>query len=415
MGSTAGRAYDDIPYARFLFDGTRPRYLAALAHLHGLKPPAPVSARVLELGCAAGDNLIALATEAPGAEHLGIDISPRQIEVAQTQAAAQGLTNVRFECVDLLDLELDGQRFDFIIAHGLFSWVPDEVRERLFGICRDHLSDHGIAYISYNTLPGWTVKEALAEMVRLETADAGDFDAKLARANGAFDTFSALFADADPERVPHAWLVWAELASMTAKDPRVLVHDELEHTNDPCYLLQFVDWAGEYGLSHFADANRVGFCLSALPAELRTIIGQRGLSWLHAQQYLDYREWRSFRASVLCRGGRHPLAMPDPARLDPVRLRVRVEPFDAGSDTADGRIVYRRADSGDESVVMILANPDRQALLQALGPSGTRTFGMARDIVLGPAGNKDADDAALRAFVMEGIARGWLEISGHQS
>ena len=51
-----------------------------MGKLFGLNTAAPTQCRVLELGCAAGLNLIAMAALLPESTFVGIDLSPVQIE-----------------------------------------------------------------------------------------------------------------------------------------------------------------------------------------------------------------------------------------------------------------------------------------------------------------------------------------------
>ena len=57
--------YDSVPYPRHAYGFTHPDRLATLATLHGLEPPPIERARILELGCASGSNLVPMAYEMP--------------------------------------------------------------------------------------------------------------------------------------------------------------------------------------------------------------------------------------------------------------------------------------------------------------------------------------------------------------
>src|SRR5262245_19896617 len=147
--------YDQVPYQSHPFPHTQPPRLAAIATLFGLNPPPVPTARILEIGCAAGGNLIPLAARFPDATCLGIDLSSVQIRQAVPRVQALGLRNLELRRQSVTDLGADEGPFDYVICHGVYSWVPQSVREAILRVCAERLSDNGIAIVSYNVLPGW--------------------------------------------------------------------------------------------------------------------------------------------------------------------------------------------------------------------------------------------------------------------
>src|SRR3954469_5814203 len=156
--------YDEVPYANLPFAQARPSVFATVAALHGLTPPDPRSARVLEVGCGAGANLAGIAAANPGATAVGIDLAASAIAEGRETAAAAGLENLRFEVGDVLALAAgELGEFDYVIAHGLYAWSAEPVREAALAACRSHLAADGIAYVSYNTHPGGHLRRMLRE------------------------------------------------------------------------------------------------------------------------------------------------------------------------------------------------------------------------------------------------------------
>ena len=116
MKGFAGTTYDEVPYMAASFANTHPEVLAVTALMRGLDPPPLAGARVLELGCARGANLVPMAWSMPGAEFVGVDLSRKQIEEAQALAAATGTSNVTFHAMDLRDLDESFGEFDYIVG-----------------------------------------------------------------------------------------------------------------------------------------------------------------------------------------------------------------------------------------------------------------------------------------------------------
>lgn len=335
-------AYRDVHYDSKVFWQTHPLHIAALASLYSLSPAEPGKARVLELGCGTGENLNAIARSLPSATLLGIDLVQEQIEVARKDASRAKLDNVQFVAADLLDYDFAGQGFDYIIAHGLLSWVPDAVKTRVFEVCRDHLSEQGLAYISYNVYPGWSTASDLNQLVRLEAADARGTDAKLASVKGTLQFLEDVFDKAEGQAPLHVQVLREEIAVLRAKSDNLVLHDNLGFVNDPFYFHQFVERAGEHGLTYVSDSALHKAWASVWPSPLLVTLGQRPMSRLRAEQYYDLVVQQRFRASLLCRSACEPTEHLDPERVRRLYAWMTVKPT---GDTAPGKpTTYQQQD-----------------------------------------------------------------------
>ena len=146
------------------------------------------TARVLEIGCAGGGNLIPFAAAHPQAHVVGIDLSQVQIDQGRARAQALGLDNLELLAGDIARMDLDALgQFDFVIAHGVYSWVPPEVQEALLSAFRRLLAPEGVAYVSYNVYPGWKSKEILRDAMLLASGDSTTPDEKVREARGMVD------------------------------------------------------------------------------------------------------------------------------------------------------------------------------------------------------------------------------------
>ncbi len=292
---TTAAAYEDFQYENLAFRNTHPDWLGTVGRIFGMDPAPADGCRVLELGCGPGGNLMPLAELLPGSEFVGVDLSSSQIARARTDAAAIGVTNVRFEAMDIRDVP-DWGPFDYVICHGVFSWVPDDVRRRILAIASEQLSPQGIAYVSYNTLPGWHARGMLRAILRRVVPEGPPQEmARTAR------TFLHILRTQTPERLPlGAWLR-GELALLDQLSDRYLYFEYLVDENVPLYFDEFLQLASDAGLQHLGDADVSSMLPSQLGDEGERFVDSITRTQLEQEQLLDYLTIRLFRRTLLCR------------------------------------------------------------------------------------------------------------------
>ena len=156
---------DHISYQSYAFPQSAPPRVAGLAQLFGLTPPPVATARVLELGCASGGNLLPIAARFPDARVVGVDFSPRHVEEARQRIAKLNLVNAEIRLGDIATLDLADEAFDYIICHGVYSWVPPSAREAILRIAGRQLTTNGVAYVSYNVYPGWHLRSIIRDLM----------------------------------------------------------------------------------------------------------------------------------------------------------------------------------------------------------------------------------------------------------
>jgi SAM-dependent methyltransferase len=290
--------YDQTPYRSHPFPLTRPAHLAAVAHLFGLAAPDVATARVLEIGCGGGGNLIPAAAAFPEATFVGIDVSPVQIGQARERAAAAGLANIAFHGASVTEVDASWGAFDYIVCHGVYSWVPAEVRRAILRVTAERLSASGAAVVSYNVLPGWHLRRVARDAM---LAHAAQFEApaeKLAQARAFLD----FLKDRAPEDTPYGHVLRREAASLALQRDDYVMHEFLEADNNPCTVVEFVAAAEAAGLGYLADAEIHTMFPenhgAAMAEQLRQITpdGPVQLEW-----YTDLVIGRTFRQSVLTR------------------------------------------------------------------------------------------------------------------
>jgi SAM-dependent methyltransferase len=229
------------PYPAMSHPLSDPAVSSVAALLGGLHVTHPSAARILEIGCSSGHNLIPLAMRWPEARFVGIDFSDSAIQQARKLAELAGVTNIEFHAADLRDFKHAGESFDFIIAHGFFSWVPDEVKAALLQFCENHLAPSGIATISFNAEPGWRARFPVIQKARaILQAGAEDEMAALTILREVTEASSPEIAIID---------------DMLAKGPAVLPFDDFAPINDPWPLDRFVLTAAESHLNWLGESD----------------------------------------------------------------------------------------------------------------------------------------------------------------
>lgn len=341
---SAKYSYDDVPYPSYTFPQTSPDRLATMAILHGLKPASPDKCRVLEIGCGDGTNLLSFAYTTPESEFEGIDLSSVHIEKANSGASVLGLSNVKFAQIDLMEYDTaKSGRFDYILAHGLYSWVPVMVRKRVLAIFRSCLADDGIGYISYNAYPGCHVRKMFWEMMKFETRSEHDPLRKVAIARG----FMKSLMESTASDNIHRPLLQHEYESLLDRNIENILHDDLAEINDPFYFYQFVDELEANGLTYLADADplflaeRPEFDLD-LPksnpnAELSIALAQRR----------DFADFMRFRSSLFILPGKH-VQIASVMPHEPLWIASQIEPVSSKANLqSTSEETFRGATSGE--------------------------------------------------------------------
>jgi len=291
-------SYDEIPYPELAFQRTHPNRTAVLASVFGLAPPAPGKARILELGCASGSNLLPMAEQLPEAEFLGLDLSVKQIEAGEALRQAAGIKNVTLRQANVLDIDASLGKFDYIIAHGLFSWVPELVQKKILSVCRENLSPNGVAYVSYNVNPGWYFRKGLRDMMLYHVAGFPEPRMRIQQARALLD-FLATQSNAGP----YTDMLKAEAALLSKQPDNYLYHEFLEQHNNPVHFHEFVAHARTTGLSYLGDTQLSLMTSEFLKPEVAEVLGRiSGRDVVRTGQYVDFLSNRAFRESLLVHG-----------------------------------------------------------------------------------------------------------------
>jgi methyltransferase-like protein/cyclopropane fatty-acyl-phospholipid synthase-like methyltransferase len=325
--------YDRVPYLGGSHHHTHPDHLATLALLNGLEPAPPQRCCVLELGCADGGNVIAFAHELPESTFVGIDLSPRQIERGLEEVQALGLKNVELRAMSIMDVDASFGAFDYILCHGVYSWVEEPVQEKILAICGALLAPHGVAYISYNTFPGWHLRRMLREMLLHHTRNVEEPEEKVAR---SFELVQFLVEAAGEGDDPHAKYLRAALEHFEEyRDrPSYILHEYLEETNAPMYFREFAARAAAHGLQYAGEAEAHEAEVDNLSPQVAQKLRSFAHDRIELEQYLDFVLNRTFRRSLLVRSGVPLDRTMQPERMQRLCAATACKPV---SDDADLR------------------------------------------------------------------------------
>ncbi len=245
--------YDELPYRSFPIEWTAPERLALASLLHG-GPRQPLdSYRVLELGCGDGANLLPMAYYRRHASFVGVDGARSQIDVAKSGKSASKLSNIEFIHSDFrtADHHLDGN-FDYIIAHGIFSWVPHDVRDALLQLCAKRLRRGGLLYLNYNTKPGWNVRGMVREFLLAQTAGMTKLPI---RAQQAQEVAAKVVSSLTVGEHPYSQLMVNEFQFVCDNHVSYVAHEYLASDNHPYWRSEFMALAQHHGLEYVADAD----------------------------------------------------------------------------------------------------------------------------------------------------------------
>jgi methyltransferase-like protein/cyclopropane fatty-acyl-phospholipid synthase-like methyltransferase len=296
-------SYDLVPYESQPFQQSEPDQIAAMARLFGLSPVPPEKARVLELGCSAGGNIIPLAARFPGMQVTGIELSKVEVEQGQEVIKGLGLKNITLRQADILDVLKEKNQYDYIIAHGVFSWVPEPVQEAILKICGEQLSDDGVAYISYNVYPGWKMREVIREMMLFHAGNLTDPTVKLQQGRAILD-YARKINSGDSA---FGKLLAQEAEIVMKANDYYLFHDHMEENNRPCYFKDFAARSSKYGVVYLGEASLVDMAPQRFGGDIpQTLAMLSNGNILATEQYMDMFTNRMFRQTLLVKESAMP-------------------------------------------------------------------------------------------------------------
>jgi methyltransferase-like protein/cyclopropane fatty-acyl-phospholipid synthase-like methyltransferase len=289
-------SYDDVPYAPLTFAYAYPGHFKTIGTLFGLTPPPLETARILELGCGGATSMLNFAEIYPKSYSLGIDLSEAHIKHGLETIKHLNLKNIDLKAISIMDIDESYGKFDYIICHGVFSWVPIEVREKILEVCNKLLNPNGIAFVSYNTLPGWNMQSTIREMMLFHSANFDDPVDKLQQAKLLLNFVNDALGNSN---AAYSRFLQEETKAVFSHHDSYVLHEYLGEVNTGFYFHQFIEVAKKYNLNYLGDTFIARMFLGNLhPKAVEKL--QEINDIVRTEQYMDFINNRKFRTTLLC-------------------------------------------------------------------------------------------------------------------
>ena len=297
LDSATRNSYDVVPYESLPFAQSHPNRLATIATLLGLTPTPLEHCRVLELGCASGGNLLPMAEMFPGSQFVGVDASGGQIADGQRTLDAVGAPNLHLLHRNILDVDDQLGSFDYILTHGVYSWVPPAVQEKILEICARQLTPQGVAYVSYNTYPGWRMRGLVRDLMCYRARGFASPEDKIREALALLEF---LAQSVPPEQDAYGLVLKDELKRLRSNNASYVLHEYLEDENRPAYFHEFMEQAQRQGLQYLGEADFNSMSIGNFPPPVEAGLRQLAADIVQLEQVMDFVRNRRFRQTLLC-------------------------------------------------------------------------------------------------------------------
>ena len=304
----AKEIYADLGYLSQPFPYASAPFLESYARLLGLSPAPANTARILEIGSSYGGNLMSQALFYPKATFTGIEIAPTQVSVGKTYIDQLGIRNLNLLEADVNESHHHLGTYDYIIAHGFYSWVDEETKDNFLRLCKEHLAENGILYMSYNTYPGWHKMDSVRALLQFANKDIDTLNhrEKVRHGKTVASKLGALMLEYDTVKAQQGPFLQSLRHTLQKQDCYV-GHDHLEPVNTPVYFHQCIDHMAEHGFAYLCDCDLNLSFPSVYDETLRTKLQELAPhDPLAREQYIDFMLNTAFRKSLFTHKGATP-------------------------------------------------------------------------------------------------------------
>ena len=304
----AKEIYADLGYLSQPFPYASAPFLESYARLLGLSPAPASTARILEIGSSYGGNLISQALFYPKATFTGIEIAPTQVSVGKTYIDQLGITNLELLEGDVNESHHHLGTYDYIIAHGFYSWVDEDTKNNFLRLCKEHLGSNGILYMSYNTYPGWHKMDSVRALLEFANKDIDTLNhrEKVRHGKTVASKLGTLMLEYDTVKNQQGPFLQSLRQTLQKQDCYV-GHDHLEPVNTPVYFHQCMDHMAEHGFTYLCDCDLNLSFPDVYDETLRTRLQDLAPhDPLAREQYIDFMLNTAFRKSLFTHKGATP-------------------------------------------------------------------------------------------------------------
>ena len=257
---------------------------------------------------------------------------PAHVEHARRLAAEVGAGNARFHAADFATaVDLDLPPFDYVVAHGVYSWVDTRAQRALRRFVDRHLKPGGLLFVSYNAMPGRADDVPFQRLAHaLGQAFAGDSVERYSAA-------SAVIGKLADARVPA--ITWSSALRQVTDSPgsyppAYLAHEYLVAAWQPLWATEVRAAMAEIGLTSVGSATLIeNFDAFVLGQKARDLLA--GFEDDDLQEMLrDFFISQRFRRDVFIRDGQ---------RLDDDEQRRRLLSSTFALSCPPGEVTYATA------------------------------------------------------------------------
>jgi SAM-dependent methyltransferase len=344
MTTAAATPYDQISYPGRPYESTHPAHLATLGTLFGMTPASAARCRVLELGCGVGGNLLPMAYLYPESDFVGVDLAQGEIEQGLRHAALFGLRNVSLHHADIASVTPDWGKFDYIIAHGVYSWVPPAVRDAMLAIFSRNLNPQGIVYVSYNAHPGSRMRDMVRDVMNFHVRDLKEPKQRIGQARAILKFVS----EGTSKTSVYGAVLRDQFERVCNMGDEVLYHDDLNEGSTAFLLHRVVADAQGHGLQYLCDASLSRRDLSKYPDQVREVLERfPDDEFMARDQFQDFFDGHGFRRTLLCHGDIRLERKLTPDHLARFHLAGSARPVDPEMDPAEAGVAEFKTETAE--------------------------------------------------------------------
>jgi 2-polyprenyl-3-methyl-5-hydroxy-6-metoxy-1,4-benzoquinol methylase/methyltransferase-like protein len=305
---TLDEKYKDVPYVGQPVPGTSPSEMALISWVHAGPRPSVAGARILEIGCGDGGNLMPMAYYHPSCSFVGLDACQPALDEAQRACEKLGLSNLQFYQQDVEESVRENLGvFDFIIAHGVYSWVNQRSQESLWVLVSQLLKENGLLFLSYNTYPGWKMRGVVRRMLLQKVGEIQPLKERALQAKREAEAFQHVLPE---QGHPYHQLMRQELNLVQRSESHYLIHGLLADENHAFWFRDVVNQAEESEFEYVAEGwfnRREGW----VPPNVRQSLMELGYQGIDLEEAVDLMWYRQMRTSLFCKKGQRKQQGPD--------------------------------------------------------------------------------------------------------